>query len=192
MEKLVLGQLNVVFCANTRRWKKSCNLFASKHLLALEKVLGSWKSLANKILKTKGDTDAMSKAVVVETIHSPTDTTTTTDSRDDEKAEELVVETIGNAPDEVDPPSYEKAEELEQERKEQEEKERKAKEEEAERLRIEKEEEERKAKEAEEARIRKEKQEELKKEQAANKAKMDKMFGDGDKPDSEFPWEDDE
>mmetsp|Transcript_11870 Transcript_11870/g.19110 ORF Transcript_11870/g.19110 Transcript_11870/m.19110 type:complete len:584 (+) Transcript_11870:16-1767(+) len=68
VEKLVLGQLNVVFCANARRWKKSCNLFASKHLVALEKVLGSWKALTNKILQTKGDTDAMFKAVTVETL----------------------------------------------------------------------------------------------------------------------------
>jgi len=192
VEKLVLGQLNVVFCANTRRWKKSCNLFASKHLVALEKVLGSWKGLANKILKTKGDTDAMSKAVVVENMDSPTEET-----KDDEKANELVVETIGSdkLPDYETEEDKEKREQLERERKEQQEKERKAKEEEAERLRIEKEkeEEERKAKEAEEARIREEKKDQLKKEQEASKAKMKEMFADDEeKPDSEFPWGDDD
>merc|ERR1719362_1904368 len=88
VEKLVLGQLNVVFCANTRRWKKSCNLFASKHLVALEKVLGSWKNLANKILKGKGDTDAITKAVIVETIN---DEDIAID-QDDKK--ELIVESI--------------------------------------------------------------------------------------------------
>ena len=198
VEKLVLGQLNVVFCANTRRWKKSCNLFASKHLMALEKVLGSWKSLANKILKTKGDTDAMTKAVVVETMDTPT-SNTAEDTKEDEKADELVVETIGNdAPPEYEAVSQvdqEKAAELERERKEQEEKERKAREEEAERVRIEKEkeEQERREREAEAARIKKEKEEELKKEQEANKAKMKEMFQDDeDKPDSEFPWEDDQ
>ena len=84
VEKLVLEQMNVVFGANTQRWNKTCNSFASKHLVALEKVLGSWRGLANKILKTKGNTDAISKAVVVENMDA------------DQKVDELVMETIGN------------------------------------------------------------------------------------------------
>merc|ERR1712176_1646159 len=107
VEKLVLGQLNVVFCANTRRWKKSCNLFASKHLAALEKVLGSWKGLSNKILKENGNMEALHKAMIVETLSGPVGAVEpepivdhfpkASGSRDDEKAsEELVVETVGN------------------------------------------------------------------------------------------------
>jgi len=201
VEKLVLGQLNVVFCANTRRWKKSCNLFASKHLVALEKVLGSWKSLANKILKGKGDTDAMHKAVVVEEMDTPSnDTKEDREDRDEEKRDTLVVETLGNDPvetvqDAQDELDKTKAEEMERQRQEQEERERKEREEEEERLRIKKElweEEERKKKE-EEARIKKEKEEELKREKEKNAAKMKEMFQDDDKPaDNEFPWEDDD
>mmetsp|Transcript_11455 Transcript_11455/g.17364 ORF Transcript_11455/g.17364 Transcript_11455/m.17364 type:complete len:492 (+) Transcript_11455:49-1524(+) len=68
VEKLVLGQLNVVFCANQRRWKKSCHLFAEKHVASLEKAIGSWKALTNKILHSQGNTEAMHKAVTVESI----------------------------------------------------------------------------------------------------------------------------
>merc|ERR1712083_449041 len=131
VEKLVLGQLNVVFCANTRRWKKSCNLFASKHLVALEKVLGSWKGLSNKILKQNGDgnMDALHKAMIVETLSSPMESITDhfpkeSGSRDDEKA--LVIGTVGNdsmATIDVEEDTK-KAAELERERKEQERKER--------------------------------------------------------------------
>merc|ERR1712228_564611 len=130
VEKLVLGQLNVVFCANTRRWKKSCNLFASKHLVALEKVLGSWKNLANKILKGKGDTDAITKAVIVETIN---DEDIAID-QDDKK--ELIVESI------EDQEIKEKDEEEQRLKKEKEEKEKEEieRKEEEERIRKEKEE----------------------------------------------------
>eukprot|EP01084_Bolivina_argentea_P199788 341779_1 len=64
VDKLVLGQLNVVFCANTRRWKKACILFAQKHSIALEKVLGSWTNLTNKILKDKGHTNEKNSVLI--------------------------------------------------------------------------------------------------------------------------------
>merc|ERR1712129_277883 len=94
VQKLVLGQLNVVYCANTRRWKKSCGLFASKHLIALEKVIGGWKDLLNEIAVKTGDLDGMSKAVVVETI-GDIDVNESEDD-DDEKKEVLEDKTIGN------------------------------------------------------------------------------------------------
>merc|ERR1712129_352847 len=95
VQKLVLGQLNVVYCANTRRWKKSCGLFASKHLIALEKVIGGWKDLLNEIAVKTGDLDGMSKAVVVETICDDIDVDESEED-DDEKKEVLEDETIGN------------------------------------------------------------------------------------------------
>merc|ERR1712204_15006 len=93
---LVLGQLSVVYCANTRRWKKSCGLFASKHLIALEKVIGGWKDLLSEIAVKTGDLDGMSKAVVVETIGDDIDVNESEEDDDDEKNEVLEDETIGN------------------------------------------------------------------------------------------------
>merc|ERR1712039_983513 len=88
VEKLVLGQLNVVYCANARRWKKSCGLFASKHLVALDRVMGVWKDLLNEIAVKKGDLDGMSKAVVVETIGDDDDDETYMEANDDDNDDE--------------------------------------------------------------------------------------------------------
>ena len=55
VEKLVLGQLNVIFSANTRRWEKSCNIFAEKHVKSLEKMIESWKDLEYVILLGKDE-----------------------------------------------------------------------------------------------------------------------------------------
>merc|ERR1712228_931760 len=201
VEKLVLGQLNVVYCANTRRWKKSTNLFASKHLLALEKVMSSWKDLANEIAANNGNVDEMSKDVIVETIDDDEN-----EENDDEKREVLDYdETIGNDVDVEDgmdsvPISPMESNEVEIEenellkQKEDEAEALRLKEEEAEneRLRKEKEESERLEREKEE----KEKQdriENLKKEQEKTKEKMNEMFKDenDEKPkDDEFPWDD--
>ena len=191
VEKLVLGQLNVVYCANTRRWKKSTNLFASKHLLALEKVMESWKDLANEIAAKKGDVERMSKDVVVETIGCDEDEVESKEN-DDEKRE-VLEETSGNVVDEdvmesIDINNDENAEIEEQE-------------DEAEALRLKQEEAEmervRKEKEKEESeRLEKEKQEKienLKKEQEKTKEKMNEMFKDvnDEQPkDDEFPWDD--
>eukprot|EP01083_Nonionella_stella_P074013 200537_1 len=176
VEKLVLGQLNVVFCANTRRWKKSVHLFASKHLLALEKVLGSWKNLANKILKDKGHTDGIFKAVPVENM------------TDDVVKEEVEIKDDVKEEIEIDLEKEEERRKEEEERRRQEEERRqrqKEEEEEAERIRKEREAIE------EEERLKKEKKaEELKKQKEASKEKMNQMFTDEQQPQNEFPWDD--
>merc|ERR1712129_397155 len=170
VEKLVLGQLNVVFCANTRRWAKSVTLFASKHLVALERVFGSWKGLANEVMSAQSDEKV--NELVIETLANEDEEEDGTE--EDEKREEMATEI-----------ETENGDEKEKE-KEDEEAKRRAEEEERERL-------ERERKDAEAAaeaeRVRKEKEEALEKERAANKKKMEAMFQDGDdKPaDSEFP-----
>ena len=191
VEKLVLGQLNVVYCANTRRWKKSTNLFASKHLLALEKVMESWKDLANEIAAKKGDVERMSKDVIVETIGCDDEEEDVGKENDDEK-KEVLEETSGNVMDEdvmesIDINNDENAE-IDEE-KEDEAEALRLKEEEAEMERVRKEKE-------ESERLEKEKQqkiENLKKEQEKTKEKMNEMFKDenDEQPkDDEFPWDD--
>merc|ERR1712048_501758 len=51
----VLGQLNVIFAANSRRWKKSCDIFAEQHIKSLEKMCESWKDLEYAILLSKDE-----------------------------------------------------------------------------------------------------------------------------------------
>lgn len=49
--KLSLTQLNLIFNANIKRWKKNMELFVVKHKTYLEKVLGSWGNLVNKTVE---------------------------------------------------------------------------------------------------------------------------------------------